>query len=304
MGSMFVGSGTYEQEVYGAGCNYYQTEGETPTAKGESGSWANCSDGTDNDGDNVIDMADPDCDSCRDGSDNDNDGLEDHGVDQNGDGDFDDPGEHYPEPGCLPGSCYDGINNDGDVNGSIQLTDIRDTSCKTNDIQDWANLFFHADIPAGTSVSFDMCTADTEAELATCGTLARIATVTSAAAACANNSDCLGVNVGGTMRDGFCGAGGQCQFITPAKRTEMGSCTTTAQCENGSFNGELIQSFCDAQHRCVYTSPPADIGNGLPMGQNGKPFVKLRINLQSDANGAASPTVFDWYLTYYCRALN
>jgi hypothetical protein len=302
----FVMSGTYEQEVYGSGCNYYQTEGESPTAKGEGGSWANCSDGKDNDGDGLVDLRDPDCDSCRDGSDNDTDGLEDRGVDQNGDGDFDDPGEHYPEPGCLPGSCFDGINNDGDMNGAVALTDIRDPQCISNEVQDWSDLVFHADVPPGTSISFDMCTADTQAELATCGTLARIATVTSIAGSCANDAECRGVMVNGTMRDGFCGAGGQCQFITPPKRTEMGSCTTDAQCAalNGSKNGDNVYTYCDPQHRCVYTTPPADIGNNLPMNQNGKPYAKLRINMTSDPTGANTPTVFDWFMTYQCRAQN
>jgi hypothetical protein len=215
-------------------------------------------------------------------------------------------GEHAPEPGCLPGSCFDGINNDGDANGTIQLTDIRDPQCTTTEVQDWTDLFFHADIPPGTSVSFDMCTGETNAELATCGTLSRIATVTSVAGSCASDSECRGINVGGTLRDGFCGGGGQCQFISPPKRTEMGACTTDAQCAplNGSQNGENIFTKCDPQHRCVYTTPPGDIGNNLPLGQNGKPYAKVRINLNSDTTGSATPTVFDWYLTYQCRSQN
>ncbi|HMI90319.1 MAG TPA: hypothetical protein VK509_03095, partial [Polyangiales bacterium] len=120
----FVPMGSYEQVVFGAGCGYYQTEGESVNPKGEGGSVANCSDGDDNDGDGQIDSRDRDCDSCRDGSDNDGDGLTDRGVDQNGDGDFVDPGESGPEPGCFAGSCNDGNDDDND-----SKKDLLDPNC-------------------------------------------------------------------------------------------------------------------------------------------------------------------------------
>jgi hypothetical protein len=151
-----------------------------------------------------------------------------------------------------------------------------------------------------------VCTGETAAEVATCTSLSRVATVTSAAVPCASDGDCAGIAVGSITRDGFCGAGGQCQFITPQKKTEMGSCNTTAQCSahNGFYNGEELHSYCDAARRCVYTTPPADVGNNLRPGENGKPYVKLRVNLQSDAAGSTSPTLYEWYMTYNCRASN
>jgi hypothetical protein len=304
-GGTYVMSGSYEQQVFGAGCGYFNTEGESANPRGEAGSVANCRDGDDNDGDGTVDMRDRDCDSCRDGLDNDGDGLTDRGIDLNGDGDFADSGESAPESGCFAGSCDDNDDNDND-----NEEDLEDPDCASTEIQDWSDLYFNADVPPGTSISFDVCTADNPMELATCGSpmrsFSRVATITSAAVPCANDSDCGNVMVGSVTRDGFCGAGGQCQFITPQKKTEMGSCNTTSQCaaHNGFYNGEEIHSFCDTAQRCVYTTPPADIGNNLRPGENGKPYAKLRINLESDNARDQSPTLYDWYMTYYCRPQN
>jgi len=66
---------------------------------------------------------------CSDGIDNDGDGLIDRGIDLNGNGDFDDEGEAYPDTDCTdatdplegPTQCNDGIDND--ENGPIDLAD-------------------------------------------------------------------------------------------------------------------------------------------------------------------------------------
>ena len=188
------------KQVFGAGCNYYQLEGEAAGAD-------TCADGSDNNG-NVM-MAN---------------GGQDKGRDANHDGDFTDPMEFAADPGCRAGSCLDGLDNDGD--GKL---DINDPDCNTNDRQNWTDLYFKADIPAGTSVDFDMCTANSQAALATdcctgtpsptCTTsnFSRIATVSSVSGSCATNAECQDVNVGGTVKDGFCGTGGQCQFIDSAE---------------------------------------------------------------------------------------
>ena len=38
-------------------------------------------------------------------------------------------------------------------------------------------------------------------------------------------------------------------------------------------------------------------------GQNGQPFVKVKITMTSDASGSRTPTLYDWYLTYLCRGM-
>ncbi|HII71147.1 TPA: PKD domain-containing protein [Candidatus Woesearchaeota archaeon] len=124
-----------------------------------------CSDGVDNDGDGLVDMADPDCvdsnddseqgtvPACADGLDNDNDGhvdLADPGCSSASDNDefnvwpacsdgLDNDGDGYvdmADPGCSgpsdndewhqPFQCEDGMDNDGDG-----LTDMVDPGCSS-----------------------------------------------------------------------------------------------------------------------------------------------------------------------------
>ena len=270
--------GTYEQQVFGSGCNYYQIEGEG-TSK----------------------------DSCKDGINNNpmmGPGI-DKGLDLNMDGDFNDPGEYPPDPGCLPGSCMDGVNNDGDKSGSTELADLRDPDCATTVSQDWTDLYFKADVPAGTSIDFDMCTATTQAGLASC-TYSRVATVSSSASSssCTTLADCK-APPGSTAGDGFCGTGGQCQYIAPAKLGII--CSSNADCAslNGPLNGEQIATYCNTQKgQCQYITPPAEIGDNLLDGQNGNPFAKLRVTLNADPAASKSPTLFEWNLQYVCRPLN
>jgi hypothetical protein len=270
MGSgTYASSGTYEQNVFGSGCNYFQLEGESPGAN-----------------------------TCQDQIDNDNDGKKDHGNDINGDGMYNMTGEYAPEPGCKAGSCMDALNNDDDTDPmNASEADLMDAECATTDRQDWTDLYFRADIPAGTSIDFYMCTAETEAALATDCTDASyslVATVTSIAGGCATNSQCPG---------GFCGAGGQCQFINPPKIQDP--CLSDTDCPNGTFDGFEKTSHCNfAMNQCQYDSLPAELGDHLMMGQNGQPFVRMRILLHANADGSATPTLQDWYLTYVCRASN
>ncbi|MDJ0864988.1 MAG: hypothetical protein QNK03_02695 [Myxococcota bacterium] len=78
-----------------------------------------CSDGEDNDGDGIVDLADPGCDDasddseqsealpCDDGEDNDGDGWTDYRPDASGD-----PGCFAPDSATESPQCQDGIDND------------------------------------------------------------------------------------------------------------------------------------------------------------------------------------------------
>lgn len=104
-----------------------------------------CNDGTDNDGDGLIDLADPDCleTNCIDGTDNNFNGKIDcddsncqkiwpdcflvteicnDGIDNDGDGLVD-----LADPECLETKCDDGIDNNADG-----LIDCRDATCLAN----------------------------------------------------------------------------------------------------------------------------------------------------------------------------
>ncbi|HEX2679227.1 MAG TPA: hypothetical protein VHM19_21400, partial [Polyangiales bacterium] len=63
----------------------------------------------------------------------------------------------------------------------------------------------------------------------------------------------------------------------------------------------VIATTCDTtKGYCVYTSQPGDLGKTLATGENGKPYGRVRITLHSDAQAIRTPTLFNWYITYYC----
>src|SRR6185436_10696637 len=107
--------------------------------------------------------------------------------------------------------------------------------------------------------------------------------------------------INGTTRDGFCGHGRTCQFIDPPRIG--GPCTSDAQCPNGDpGNKEIYYSVCKTGIGfCQYIAPPADIGSNLMKGQNGKPYVKVKVTLNADSSKAKTPTLFDWFLQYQCQ---
>jgi hypothetical protein len=60
-------------------------------------------------------------------------------------------------------------------------------------------------------------------------------------------------------------------------------------------DGENDYSFCNtSMNQSQYIAPPADVGNNLMKGQNGKPYVKVRVTVNADSTKAKAPTLFDW----------
>jgi len=269
-GGAFEATGTYEQQVFGAGCYYYRQEGE--------------------DADTI--------NSCTDNVDNDGDGKRDRGLDMNGDLDFDDMGEFAPDEGCAPGSCTDGVDNDADGD-----SDLADANCAGNSAQTWADLYFRADIPPGTSIGFEVCTGESQSDLMSDCDYTEVARVTSSAGSCATDSECQNVSFGGTTRSGFCGAGGQCQFVSPQKTID--ECRTSADCQSGTRNGEWESSFCNGSGECQYTTPPADVAAALDaINANGLPYAQVRITLNANMIRSEAPTLESWYMTYLCAGAN
>jgi hypothetical protein len=238
----YATTGSYAQELYGAGCGYYQNEGEAPGN-------GTCLDQLDNDGDLATDADDD---------------------------------------GCKPGSCMDGVDNDGDG-----LTDLLDPQCMGTQGQLWSDLYFRAQIPAGTSIDFYLCTADDPSQFGTCS-YSRIATVTSTPVSCSDNAKCMTM-----VGDSFCGDDGFCQVISPPKAS--GVCASDADCPNSTVNGHLLASRCNTPtQKCVFSTPPADIASNLAPGDNGKPYAKLRVDLHADSDASHSPTLYEWSLEYSC----
>jgi hypothetical protein len=188
------------------------------------------------------------------------------------------------------------LDNDADPAG---LIDIQDRDCISNAVQDWSDLFFEADMPQGTRITFDVCTASDPADLEGC-VYATVGTVSSSGL-CATDAECRDVDVGGTIQTGYCSAAGQCQFIEPPK---LGApCMDDDDCQNGPEQGRQITSHCDmAVGRCRFTSQPVDIHNNLAEGDNGQPYAKVRVTLHANADASQSPTLYNWELQYYCHS--
>jgi hypothetical protein len=167
----------------------------------------------------------------------------------------------------------------------------------------WSDIFYDANIPDGTSVDFEICTADTAAGLTTCSwvpTAGRQKVTVQAKGTCIDDSQCQGITGFG---DGYCTAYGTCQFINAQKIAYDLPCTSTSgSCPNGpDIHGNVIASKCDTSiGRCVYTSQPADIGETLPTGENGKYYARIRVTLHADPSASKAPTLYSWYVTYNC----
>ncbi len=208
----------------------------------------------------------------------------------------------------------------------VYAQDVDATSCKlqrkpdgtyefnprSTDLPQWRDLYFHADIPEGASIDFELCTSDDVADLASCewsdqpGSKREKVTVTSQGT-CVKDGDCLDVPGFG---DGFCSDTGQCQFINKPSVIWDLSCNADSECPNGPFGAGKyrISSHCEKDSsaygygHCVYHSVPVDIGGTLLPTEDGRLFSRIRIKLHSTAAGNVTPTLYDWYLTYRCQS--
>jgi hypothetical protein len=184
-------------------------------------------------------------------------------------------------------------------------------SVDTTDLPVWSDLYFTADIPDGTSIDFEMCSADTAAQLDSCvwsdgssATRSKI-TVTSKGA-CTDKSQCHAIPGYG---NGYC-TNGRCQFINPPKVLYDMACVSDSTCPNGPLGAGdfVIASHCETAMgatgygHCVYDSEPADLGSTLPASEQGRANARVRVTLHSDSTHAVAPTLYQWNLTYYCHA--
>jgi hypothetical protein len=201
--------------------------------------------------------------------------------------------------------------------------EVDDTGCKmgastdagtavdlnSSSLPSWSDLYFNADIPQGTSLDFELCTAESSAALSSCVWNAdggpRPKITVSTYGACTTDSDCLNVPGYGS---GLC-TNGSCRFINAAKIFPDLSCSDDSQCPNGPLGAGkyLIRSRCETTPgaygygACVALSEPVDLGSTLLSSQNGQAFAKVHITFHSDELMTHTPTLYDWYLTYNCH---
>jgi hypothetical protein len=160
--------------------------------------------------------------------------------------------------------------------------DITAPGCQANQRPDWHDLKWSANVPNGTSVSFNVCASDKAPDLQTCP-LTPLCTVTGGGP-CTTNAQCP---------NGYCSkvpippdtTPGNCQTIT------AGACSTDAQCLSGSH--------CRAS-KCTFDVQPVYIG-GVLGSSNYAANLRMNIGLRANVSANTTPTVYDWSLTYVCN---
>ncbi len=181
---------------------------------------------------------------------------------------------------------------------AIYYQDISTRECMGNNLPDWTDLFFNAEMPPGTRIGFRTCAENDPADLGPSCMMQTVATVTATNTPCFNDAQCRGMN-------GFCGnggpdyPGGYCQVITPQKH--KGLCGSEAECPDGPENGitpyDLLSDCVSGE--CEYDSQPADMGAALG-GTNFRRNSRVEITLYPDPTLAFAPNLLDWAVTYVC----
>jgi hypothetical protein len=176
----------------------------------------------------------------------------------------------------------------------------------TNNLPAWGDLYYDAQLPEGTSIDFQLCTASTPQGLDTCSWSTRKRATVSAAHSCSSDGDCANVSGHGA---GVC-ASGMCQFIDPAKIWPDRTCGADSQCPNGPLGAGdyVIKTRCDTDTtsptfaKCLGVSQPINAGATLNDGEDGRPYARVHVTLHADALREATPQLFSWTLTYSCHS--
>lgn len=153
--------------------------------------------------------------------------------------------------------------------------DVASTGCTGNEIADWQSLYWSATIPTGTTLVWEACLTETQAELDSCSDsdYNTIATVT-AGAVCTTDDECT---------NGFC-QGNRCQHpVGPACMMDL-DCGEGGTCAGGN---------------CTWNENPIDPGPAL-VGLNGRSNIRMRVTMYANATNSAGPTIYDWRLDYTC----
>ncbi len=153
--------------------------------------------------------------------------------------------------------------------------------CQQTETPEWEGLSWNATLPADTKITWRMCGADEDADLAGC-TLRTLAEVTPGGA-CTKRSDCTD---GG--RVGFCQARA-CQYALGPK------CVADAQCGVNGYCRRVA-----GNKSCMWDALPIDPTSALFPGQDRKPHVRVAVTLSSNPNQSAAPTIHDFHLRYEC----
>ncbi len=141
----------------------------------------------------------------------------------------------------------------------------------------WKDLNWTADIPSGTTLTWNVCTANTIEELDTC-TL-QTAAVVQTGGSCVNDSNCP---------NGYCNDASLCEFALGPPCGDDGECGSNGVC---------------VSNRCQWTHNPIDVKPALLRSLQGKRHARVQALLQSNTARTRAPTVHSWGLNYTCTAL-
>ena len=155
------------------------------------------------------------------------------------------------------------------------------TVSEANNLPAWGGLYYQAQLPQGTSIDFQLCTAATSAGLDACDWSTHKRATVSAAGSCSSDADCANIAGYGT---GVC-ASGICQFIDPSKIWPDRTCNADSQCPNGPLGAgdTVIESRCETQMtapnfgKCLGVSQPIDLGATLNTGEDGLAYSRVHV---------------------------
>ncbi len=158
--------------------------------------------------------------------------------------------------------------------------------CGAREVPTWRRIYWTDTLPVGTKVEWEVCSRDTDAELAACGAA---------------------------------------DFVQIARVEPQGTCTTSAQCTNAYCNNPtlvanagrcesaiggscLVAADCGSGAQCVgsqcyYVSSPGLAGLDLKVaaGRVGnRQRMRVRAKLYSSANASLAPTIHSYRLDYDC----
>jgi hypothetical protein len=153
-------------------------------------------------------------------------------------------------------------------------------ACTGTDRPIWSSLYWDAKIPAGTSLQWNVCSAETTNLLPGC-TLVNAGKVTSGAA-CTSDPTCV---------DGYCSSANVCEYVAGP------SCTgsTAGECGTG---GKCVAD--GAGKTCRWTQNPIDLVPSLNKGVQGGRHLRVSLVMNATSDTLKAPTVNDFHVEYRC----
>jgi hypothetical protein len=149
-------------------------------------------------------------------------------------------------------------------------------ACVNNEAPVWSTLSWSAELPDGTALRWELCSADSELALTDCA-LRSVAEVRGRGT-CDDGADCPG---------GSCSEQGVCMYITGPACSGSEDCGADGQC---------------VSQRCQWPTDPIDVRHLIGAAQQGRDFMRVRTTLLASPDRGAAPTLFDWRIDYTCSA--